>query len=169
MQSTGSENARSGLNRATYIRHLQQTTHTLIDPPLKEPGTLPVYRFDRVVCSPCLRCRATAKLLAGDKPVHIDTRLSEYQGHKRPQGRGKHLHPSTRPFAPLPDFSESWSDCAERLDRFDEWLQGQSGVTLVVTHGIVVNYMAQKHLGQCQWSRGRDVPFGRGFTAVLCQ
>ena len=160
MQSAENEGARS----AIYIRHFQQTTHTLLDPPVKSPATLPLYQFDRVVCSPYLRCRTTAKLLAGDKSVHVDARLSEYQGHKRTVGRGKHLHPSTKPFAPLPDFSESWSDCAERMDRFDEWLQCQPGVTLVVTHGIVVNYMAQKRQGQCRWARGRDVPFGAGFA-----
>ena len=84
--SAGEPNRR---RRLIYIRHFEQSSHACADPPLKRsdenianPGP-----YDRIICSPYLRCRATAQLIndawaGGERPITVDVRLAEFQGAK---------------------------------------------------------------------------------------
>jgi broad specificity phosphatase PhoE len=154
------------MHSITYIRHCEQTSHRIADPPLKRPagpvavdGDAP---YDQILCSPYLRCRQTAQLLRPPVPITVDARLSEYHGHKQRRGPLR-LHDTTPP-AGVPGLDERWQECAHRLDEFAEYVQTLRGRVLVVTHGVVVRYMQTKLRGHTEWPRGRDVPFGAGFT-----
>src|SRR3989338_9813464 len=77
----------------TYIRHAQQTSHRVQDPPLKAvpaPGIVyiqgqpVIVPYDYIITSPYLRCRSTARAIneKAGKPIFVDVRLSEYQAFK---------------------------------------------------------------------------------------
>ncbi len=150
----------------TYIRHFEQSSHQQADGPLKDVGALPADYgdYDLIICSPYRRCRDTAQLInaAHNRPILIDRRLAEYQGSKT--RKSLKLDPVTLRFAPIPGARETWPECAQRLDRHYETVQDRPRRVLIVTHGVVVRYLQLKTQGSSQWARGRDVPFGQGFT-----
>ncbi len=154
------------MHSITYVRHCEQKTHRQADPPLRllaRPAGHDDAAYTQILCSPYQRCRQTAELLrTADCPVSLDARLSEYHGHKRRRGPLK-LHATTPP-TDVPGPDESWQACAARLDAFAEYVQTLPGRVLVVTHGVCVRYMQAKLRGHTVWTRGRDVPFGGGFT-----
>jgi len=153
----------------TFIRHFQQSTHSIADPVLKQPvrACTPGEHYDLIVCSPYRRCRETAAWINAatgrDTPIIVDHRLSEFQGSKR--RRSFNLDRSTVNYGPIPGTDEDWDDCARRLDSQYASLQQHAGrrTILVVTHGVCVRYLKLKLEGKTTWKRGRDVPFGRGF------
>lgn len=122
--------------------------------------------IDLICCSPYLRCRQTVDLVRQGQPRVVDTRLAEFQAGKQHKVT---LHQTTRPYGPLPGANEPWGDCAERLDRFLDWLQTQPARrVLVVAHGVAIRYFYQRLMpDECPWARGRDVPYGAGFTCDL--
>lgn len=146
----------------TYIRHFEQTSHRIIDAPIKPILSIPEYEFDYIICSPYLRCRQTAEIISKNKPIYIDVRLSEYQSHKHL--KNFKVESSSLVFGSLPNPNESWEDCAKRLDEHLNYVQSLSGNVLIITHGIVVRYIQQKLYGQSQFAKGRNVPFGGGFS-----
>jgi phosphohistidine phosphatase SixA len=70
----------------TYIRHFKQISHKNTDSEINTrtlPNPIPTFEYDLILCSPYLRCRQTANLInTQNKPIVIDSNLSEYQGHK---------------------------------------------------------------------------------------
>lgn len=156
--------------RITFRRHFQQTSHSLPDPPLQRgAGPQAPLHFDLLLCSPYLRCRQSALLLnPGDAaPMVVDPRLSEFQGHKTRPHTAQDLALSTQAYGSLPDRTEQWSACAQRLEAWWAWALSLRGDLLVVTHGIVVRYFQLKLRGATEWRRGRDVPYGGGFTHTV--
>ncbi len=158
----------------TFVRHLEQTVHAA-DPPLKPvTGPLPRYKCDRILCSPYLRCRETARLLvplAGDDvPITIVRHLAEYQGGKDARRRFR-LEPGTIVYGPVPGPDEEWYNFECRMTTLLKVITSASaqwGDLLIVTHGIVVNYMHEQMCGTVSpYKRGRHVPFGRGFTVKV--
>lgn len=164
--SAGEPNRR---RRLIYIRHFEQSSHACADPPLKRsdenianPGP-----YDRIICSPYLRCRATAQLIndawaGGERPITVDVRLAEFQGAKT-RKRFK-LDATSRQFGEVAPPQETWAQCAARLDAHLAYARSLSGTTLVVTHGVVVRYAQHQLQGQTRFARGRNVPFGGGFS-----
>ena len=170
----------------TYIRHFKQLSHRNTDSKINTkslPNPIPAFEYDLILCSPYLRCRQTAELInVRNKPIEIDSNLSEYQGHKKL--KLLKLTPSTQQYE-IPVLDETWEECDERLNRHIENVNTKNNVKiLVITHGIVVNYMQEHfikrscckqqdlcdkyyHMGYKTHKRGRDVPFGKGFTVVI--
>jgi broad specificity phosphatase PhoE len=150
----------------TFIRHAQQTSHREIDPPIiQAPSPIDV-PYDLIITSPYLRTRQTAQAVNGyQKPIYVDVRISEYQGHKAP--KKIQLDAGTIPFNPIPLYNETWSECQKRLDQHWEYVKSLNQNVLVVTHGVVVNYIYEKITGKKMYKRGRDVPFGNGFTVRI--
>lgn len=161
----------------TIIRHAQQVSHRQIDSPIiasPPPLTVP---YDAIITSPYLRCRQTSQARSAvypgqtslacsgqkvQKPIHVDVRISEYQGHKRPLHQS--LDPTTSAYGPIPLYEETWEQFRTRLDSHWEYIRGLKESLLIVTHGIVVNYFSEKINGTKMYPRGRDVPFASGFT-----
>ena len=148
----------------TFIRHAEQYRNGSIDPHIK-PGVFAVnVTYDNIISSPYLRCRETAAAVnTAQKPTYIDVRLSEYQTQPH---RNNKLDPSTLQWGPVP-VKETWEECAARIDAFYDYVREFSkiyGNTLVVTHGVVVNYLHEKTTGTKLAARGRNVPFVGGFT-----
>lgn len=152
----------------TYIRHFEQVSHRTVDSPIK-PISLPIstqYEYDYIISSPYLRCRQTAELINNNnKPIYIDVRLSEYQGHKNL--KSFKIDPSSLVFGPIPGPNETWDSCAKRLDDHLNYILSLSGNILIVTHGIVFRYMQQKFFGYSSYAKGRNVPYGGGFTIQI--
>lgn len=151
----------------TYIRHFEQSGHGEFDPPLKRqpyPRRHRTQQYDVIVCSPYQRCRQTALACAAGwgTPVIVDYRLCEYRGGKKHDRR---MIIATK----FPDCSESWAACEARLDDFHAHLPegARQPRVLVVTHGVCVRYMQVKLEGSSPYSRGRQVPYGEGFTVEL--
>ena len=161
------------MTTVTYIRHLQQTSHRIVDAPLKnkEEHTLCDSKYDVIITSPYLRSRQTAKLYeqsrttSNYKELVVDVNLCEYHGHKALMKFN--LDGVTSSFGNIPDSSETWEQCAQRLDTHIETILNLKGNVLVVAHGIVVNYVEEKLLGKSSYKRGKDVPYGGGFTVRI--
>lgn len=155
--------------RVTFLRHFEQRSHREADPPLKQRthrAKLKISPCDRIINSPYRRCRETAQLMGFHQtPLVIDTRLCEYQGAKK--RREFALEEETLAHGLVPGSDETWTQCAARLDAFLEYLQTLPGHTVVVTHGIVVRYAQERLCGASEFRRGRDVPFGGGFTHCI--
>lgn len=155
------------MTEVTYIRHLRQTSHNSADAPLVSGQQVTSKEYDYVLCSPYLRCRQTLQLYNYEPDV--DVRLCEYEGAKNL--KTFKLHPSTLNSLPRgitpPGPSETWEQCASRIDSVMTDIERLGGRVLVVTHGIVVRYAQQKLCGSSPYRRGRDVPYGGGFTALL--
>lgn len=149
----------------TYIRHAKQTSHQMLDPPIQLPPPTPGLVYDRIICSPYLRCRQTATYFSTPNPILVDVRISEYHGHKSKK-RISTMDSSSLTFGPIPLLTESWPECQHRLEEHWKWVASISDASniLVVTHGVVVNYMHEKFTGQKLRPRGRDVGFGTGFS-----
>lgn len=100
-----------------------------------------------------------------DKPILVDVRISEYSGAKKPR-TGK-LDFTSLEYGPVPLWDESWTACKARLD--DHWneMSQLTGHVLIITHGVVVNYIHERAYGTPLAARGRDVPFVGGFTVVI--
>jgi broad specificity phosphatase PhoE len=140
-----------------YIRHFQQTSRRIVDVAIKNK------EYDRIVCSPYLWCRQTASHFKARKVV-IDPLLCEYQDHKHL--RSFKLDSTTAQYD-VPGSDETWEECARRIDKHIKKIMKMEGTTLVVTHGIVVRYAEQKLLGSSQYKRGKDIPFGDGFSVII--
>jgi broad specificity phosphatase PhoE len=150
----------------TYIRHFEQSSHRIVDSEIKSPYLVD-YQYDYIISSPYLRCRQTAEFINSNtqKPIYVDVRISEYQGDKNL--KTMNFDPSTLVFGPIPDNTETWEQCSKRLDDHLNYILSLQGNVLIITHGIVVRYMEEKFFGRSQYSRGRHVPFGRGFEIRL--
>ena len=158
----------------TYIRHAQQTSHRTLDPAIKAPPAHFDISLDYIISSPYRRCRQTADaILKLDSAAHpesepkslvIDVRISEYQGSKSPKTGSPKMDPSSMVFGPLPPIDETWEDFVRRMEEHWEWVTTLTGQVLIVTHGVVVNYMHEKVTGKKLYSRGREVPFVTGFS-----
>lgn len=155
------------MTEVTYIRHLKQTSHRVVDAPILSGQQVQIKDYDYVICSPYLRCRQTLELY--NYEPHVDVRLCEYQGHKNI--KALKLHPTTLDTLPqgatIPGPTETWDECAARIDSALRDISKLEGRVLVVTHGIVVRYAQQKLTGSSPYKRGRDVPFGAGFTVKI--
>ena len=156
----------------TIVRHAEQTNYRLHDPPVKPDTDLSNYHynFDYIISSPYYRTRQTAELLNhDDKPIYIDIQLSEYHGHKK--WTKLKLTDETKEFEtegyPIPDHSETWEEFAQRAREFYDWLLEQDDSILIVTHGVVVNYLHQLATGETLTERARDVPYAKGFILVV--
>lgn len=152
--------------RLTVIRHARQTIAGRLDPPLAAHQTAPAYlqmdSYQLIICSPYLRTRQTVELLGPSKaPCRLDARLSEFLGNPK-AGR---YHADALQCGGIPEASESWEAFAARVEDFIASLRFLSPGTevLIVTHGLVVKYLAQRLLpDQSLYPRGRDVPYMGG-------
>lgn len=154
----------------TFVRHLKQTHHAT-DPPLKSvKEALPRYRFQRILCSPYLRCRQTAQRFIEFSdafvPMKVEPCLSEYQGGKSAR-RLFRLDGTTSLHEPIPGPLEHWVQFERRMETLLGIIRSHEGDLLIVTHGVVVRYMQQRLCGKSPYTRGRHVPFGRGFSVEL--
>lgn len=154
----------------TYIRHFKQISHKTIDSSINikfAPTNFDI-EYDYIICSPYLRCRQTAELInkitGSNKFIYIDVNLSEYQGHKKL--KSLKLEKSTQEHGDIPPHNETWEECEKRLTNHisSDICSVASENILVITHGIIVKYMEEKYTGFTSYTRGRDVPFGKGFT-----
>lgn len=156
--------------RITFIRHLQQTSHRVVDAPIITQQRIhhSTTDYDIVICSPYLRTRQTAEMYDCQE-LTVDIRICEYQGHKAL--KTFKLDQSTLSYAtqhsPIPNSSETWNECAKRIDLFLDFVLELEGNILVVTHGIVVNYASEKLLGKRKYPKGRDVPYGKDLLLGL--
>lgn len=165
-----------------FVRHFEQSAHRT-DPPLKKDVVVAPTGAadwsggcDRVYCSPYRRCRETAEKICNyygtARSLKVDVRLSEFHGGKKLNGKFQ-LDSSTVYYSDkIPGASETWPQCAARLDAFLAELRHmpapeQAETLLVVTHGVAVRYAQEQLIGHTEWSRGRDVPYGGGFTVCL--
>lgn len=159
--------------RLTIIRHARQAAVGKLDPPLAAGQTAPSYlamaSYQLVICSPYLRTRQTVELLdpQGTVPrLPPDPRLSEFlNGHR--QG---HYHPGTVACGGIPGPEESWRGLVARVEDFMSWARRlePSVSVLVVTHGLVVKYLAHRLLpDRTVYLRGRDVPYMGGLEFEL--
>jgi len=77
------------------------------------------------------------------------------------------MHPDSLGFGEIPLWDESWESFTQRVDQHWEEIKKLEGNILVVTHGVVCNYMHEKLLGKKLRNRGRDVPFVGGFKIEI--
>ena len=150
-----------------YIRHAEQTTHRILDPPiiLSKAHSSTQEEYDYIIVSPYLRTRQTANFLnTSNKPMYVDVRISEFGGC-HPQKHAQKFHESSLAWGVPPASTETWAEFTKRVDEhFEDMKKLSTDRVLVVTHGIVVKYMEEKIHGFSVYKRGRDVPFLSGIT-----
>jgi broad specificity phosphatase PhoE len=129
------------------------------DPPLKpnvgEKVLIVCNRLDqlfkcpsKILCSPFTRTRETAILIQGffyrkygySPPIYIDNNVSEFLGWKHPQGTFADVSRDTRSYITPILGAEKLEDVRERSKKHTDSIQRQ-GFTIVVTHGIVIDYI----------------------------
>lgn len=164
----------SVLRQLIVIRHAKQISHRVADSVIIEGQGPPIIpHFDTIVCSPYLRTRQTALLINPDKikPMMVDNRLAEGQGHKGKSGI-PYLHPSTNSHFHHPETAPDYSETVEMFESriraaYIGLLERRCANVLVITHGVVVNQLEKIIRGATTWSRGRTVPFMGGFVARM--
>lgn len=159
--------------RLTVIRHARQTMPGRLDPPIAADQTAPTYleidKYQLIICSPYLRTRQTVELLGQGKLRYgLEPRLSEFVDSPK-TGR---YHPGTLECQGIPEALETWEAFTARVEDFVASIRFLTpGIkVLIVTHGLVVKYLAQKLLpSQTLYPRGRDVPYMGGieFDVVI--
>lgn len=146
-----------------WIRHFTKayrnggSTAFPLDPPVlpDTEGVIPRLRAEllarygspnRIVASPYLRCRETARALGAGKPVRIETRVAEYLSARRqhPEPTSGQVQPETA-LHPLPH-NERACDLRRRVRSFLRWLQNQppNSVCWVITHGSVIRAVTRE-------------------------
>ncbi len=114
------------------------------DPPLlngNDVRRLNLTGFQRIICSPFLRCRETALILSGGQiPVFVDPNLREYLGNW--QGRNVSVLPETQTYI-QEHLVETFDQFKERVLRTLNSDYYQAG-TVVVTHGLVIKVLCEK-------------------------
>lgn len=156
----------------TVIRHAKQTDIRLLDPPIIGISENITGSFNLIITSPYLRCRQTAlSLNRSNSRIFVDTRICEYQCWYRKK-RGQ-MDPDSCIYGDIPLIDETWDQFSARIDHFIEDLRKgvmngvYNGNILIVSHGLVVNYLSSKSTIGQQYKRGRDVPHLGGFTFTL--
>ena len=139
----------------TFIRHAKQKSKLVHDSSII-PFTPFNVNVDLIIVSPYLRCRQTAEYF--NKPIQVDTRLSEFQSYKNIK-----LDNSSLNYGEIP-IKETWKCFTDRIDSVYEDISNLHCNVLVITHGIVVKYLEEKIKGTIKYKRGRDVPYLKGFT-----
>jgi broad specificity phosphatase PhoE len=133
------------------------------DPPLKDNVREKVlivcnrldHRFNcpsKILCSPFTRTRETAVLIQDFfyrkygylTPIYVDNDVSEFLGWKHPQGAFADVSRDTRSYINPILGSEKLDDVRDRSKKHADSIQRQ-GFTIVVTHGIVIDYI-HRHL-----------------------
>lgn len=152
------------MSNITFIRHQQQTHHSL-DPNIIDISEIPEYKYDIIICSPYRRCRETAIAFSknGQTSIYVDIRISEFHGNKKIRGSFSDSTKEYLKYGEIP-LHEDWENFTKRVDDFCNSLLPIKGNVLIVTHGIVVKYLEEKLLGTTTYKRGRHVPFMKGFT-----
>jgi len=134
----------------TYVRHAEQVDHSGdADIYPNFPAWAFNYDYDVIVCSPYLRCRRTAEILnTRNVPVIIDSRVREYEAHKKSNPQ---ITAETRAYDPIDldnMMRETRAELAARIEDHLRTIVGEiealgyaSPKILVVTHGVVVKYI----------------------------
>lgn len=140
--------------RVKYIRHFEQKSRRVIDSPVKDLDVEQLksgkQKYDHIICSPYLRCRQTAALFGDNIVINC-----EYQGSK--SIKTFKLDSTTSEWKDeIPDMTETWEECANRINKHLDEVSCLEGNILVVTHGIVVNYAHEQLIASRKYKRGRE-------------
>ena len=150
----GEKKFRNGKGLPGYFEHDPPLKNNC-DPKINIVGHSIFVRFgvpDKIICSPFLRTRETAENLQVffsehyDKNVNIsiDTNIGEFLGWIKPPGLKAHVSDETLKYVNPILGIEKVKDVEERskihVDNIDK-----SNNTLIVTHGIVIEFI-HKHL-----------------------
>lgn len=119
--------------------------------------TLAPVRIDRIVASVLTRALKTAQIVAGDRPVPIDTErgliernFGSFDGLIIRDVKARHGVPLDQPSASiLPDDADPWHEIFERVPPVvARWLHAYPGETLLfVAHGGVFDALHQHLIG----------------------
>ena len=149
----------------TYIRHAQQECCNYLDPPIiKDPLPLNI-NFDFIICSPYLRCRQTAIALnvIRNKPIYVDTNLSEFLGKHNRIGT---FNSTSTKYGVIP-INESFEEFDERLNNHIDYVLGLKNNVLIITHSFNVKLIEIKLTGKTNFTKDSPVPYVKGFTFYL--
>jgi broad specificity phosphatase PhoE len=105
----------------------------------------PLNELTTVYCSPYLRCRMTARIIAPAASLIIDVRLSEYLGHQRCHNKHRKLTKNTRLYNP-PLYYEHNSDQVFKhniKDFYHYIVKTADSNSLVVTHGYCIKVLKE--------------------------
>ena len=107
----------------------------------------------KIISSPFLRTRETALLIKdffnSEKEINIviDNNISEYLGWSRPKGQRADVSEETNQFITPTLGTEKLKDVEQRSREHVQYVN-KTGITVVVTHGIVIGYIYQYLTGK---------------------
>ncbi len=152
----------SNMTSVKVIRHAKQKSHKVIDSYVLPFTPSDTSIYDMIICSPYLRCRQTSISVSSSTSIYVDVRLSEYQSPDKTLSGS--MNPDSLIYGNIPISGETWDQFTQRANSFICDLKKTKRRILIVTHGIVVNYLQSQLLGYQTYKRGRDVPHLEGFS-----
>lgn len=111
-------------------------------------STLKKYKPKTIISSPYRRTRDTSRIMAyflqSNKyliPIKCDNLLSEYLGWQRPRYTEAKLYRETREYIQPLLGIESLTQAKDRIVEFYKKVEKNEDSTLIVTHGILLNFL----------------------------
>ena len=101
---------------------------------------------DKIICSPFLRARETAKVIKHIIPSHIeiiiDKDVEEFLGFQKPKGGIPDLDEETKKYTNCKLGVETFEDIKKRSENFYEKIKNPDENILIITHGIFISQLA---------------------------
>ena len=101
---------------------------------------------DKIICSPFLRTRQTAKIIKHIVPagveIIIDKDVEEFLGFQRPRGGIPDLDEDTKKYTNPKLGVETFNDIKKRSEKYYEKIKNPDENILIVTHGIFISQLA---------------------------
>ena len=101
---------------------------------------------DKIICSPFLRTRETAKIIKHILPpnveIIIDKGVEEYLGFQKPKGGIPDLDEETRKYTDCKLGIETFDDIKIRSQNYYEQIKNPDENILIITHGIFISQLA---------------------------